>query len=37
MSRPDIIRAWKDAEYRNSLSKENQSKIPQTQNSKVVL
>ncbi|MEQ9672110.1 mersacidin/lichenicidin family type 2 lantibiotic [Coleofasciculus sp. G2-EDA-02] len=28
MSNNDIIRAWKDEEYRRSLSKEEQAKLP---------
>ncbi len=28
MSTVDIIRAWKDEEYRNSLSKEQQAQLP---------
>ena len=30
MSKPDIIRPWKDAEYRNSLSKEQQAQLPES-------
>lgn len=29
MSHQDIIRAWKDREYRESLSEEEQSQIPE--------
>ncbi len=29
MSNIDIIRAWKDEEYRNSLSEEEQSQLPE--------
>jgi mersacidin/lichenicidin family type 2 lantibiotic len=29
MSNNDIIRAWKDAEYRNSLSEEQRSQLPE--------
>ena len=29
MSNIDIIRAWKDEEYRNSLSKEQLSQLPE--------
>ncbi len=29
MSHQDIIRAWKDAEYRESLSKEQRSQLPE--------
>ncbi|MGH2416643.1 MAG: mersacidin/lichenicidin family type 2 lantibiotic [Microcystaceae cyanobacterium] len=29
MSNIDIIRAWKDEEFRNSLSEELQSQLPQ--------
>ena len=28
MSKPDIIRAWRDTEYRLSLSEEQQALIP---------
>ncbi len=28
MSKMDIIRAWKDKEYRNSLSQEEQAQLP---------
>ncbi|MDJ0800587.1 MAG: mersacidin/lichenicidin family type 2 lantibiotic [Calothrix sp. MO_167.B12] len=29
MSKEDIIRAWKDPEYRNSLSEEQRSQLPE--------
>lgn len=29
MSHEDIIRAWKDEEYRNSLSEEQRAQLPQ--------
>ncbi len=29
MSHEDIIRAWKDEEYRNSLSEEQRSQLPE--------
>ncbi len=29
MSTVDIIRAWKDEEYRNSLSKEQRAQLPE--------
>jgi mersacidin/lichenicidin family type 2 lantibiotic len=29
MSHEDIIRAWKDEEYRNSLSQEQRAKLPE--------
>ena len=29
MSNSDIIRAWKDEEYRNSLSEEQRSQLPE--------
>ena len=29
MSNEDIIRAWKDPEYRNSLSEEQRSQLPE--------
>ncbi len=29
MSQQDIIRAWKDEEYRNSLSEEQRSQLPE--------
>ncbi|MCC5643627.1 mersacidin/lichenicidin family type 2 lantibiotic [Nostoc sp. CHAB 5824] len=29
MSNEDIIRAWKDEEYRNSLSEEQRAQLPQ--------
>jgi len=29
MSKPDIIRAWKDDEYRHSLSSEEQQLVPE--------
>ena len=29
MSNPDVIRAWKDAEYRDSLSEGERSRLPE--------
>ena len=37
MSNNDIIRAWKDEEYRNSLSAERRSQLPENPSGKIEL
>jgi mersacidin/lichenicidin family type 2 lantibiotic len=37
MSNEDIIRAWKDEEYRNSLSEEHRAQLPENPAGLIVL